>query len=261
VVSENVTRVELGARPFTVHTGDGKSVKARSIILATGATPRRLVMPSDDQAAPYFNLMTCAVCDGRHPHFKNKAVAVVGGGDAAMEDAIFLAKTSAPVYLIHRSATFRASPVMTKRARETPGVVFLTWTTVTDAFFDAAKEPKPDGKKRPTTLKHANVLRLARTDGKPTFEGTPDGKELLTVAGLFFAIGHTPTTGLVKGQVALDHEGYIKIKPGTDTETSVAGVHAAGDCQDFKYRQAVRAISSGCEASMNIFRWLNENSA
>jgi thioredoxin reductase (NADPH) len=173
-----------------------------------------------------------------------------------MEDAIFLAKTSKPVYIIQRNDRFRASAVMLKRARETEGVVFLTHTVVTDAFYDDKYEPS-DMKKKPS-YRYMNALRLARTDGG--VHSHPDIKDgVLPLAGLFFAIGHDPATKLVKGQLELNEEGYIKIIAGTDTATSIPGVHASGDCQDFKYRQAVRAISSGCEAAMNVNRWLIEH--
>jgi len=255
VLSENATRLELGALPFKVHTNEGKTVLTKAIILATGATPRQLPMPSNDVSKPFFNLLTCAVCDGRHPHFKKRSVAVNGGGDSAMEDAIFLAKTSKPVYVIVRSDKFRASAVMLKRAQATEGVVFLTHTVVVDAFFDEKYEVLESGRKRPG-YKYFNAMKLKRTDGGAHSHPDISADGILPTSGLFFAIGHDPTTGLVKGQLELNEDGYIRILPGTDTATSVPGVHASGDCQDFKYRQAVRAISSGCEAAMNVNHWL-----
>lgn len=249
IISETVTRLDLQTRPFIVYYGEGKQVRTHSLILATGAIPRQLVMPSNPKDRPFFNLLTCAVCDGRLPHFKNRAVAVLGGGDSACEDAIFLAKTSFPVYLIHRSDRFRASAVMLKRARETPGVVFLTHTIVVDAFYDEKYEPIDSAGKKKTKLNAFNALRLRG----------PNAERDLPVSGLFFAIGHDPATALVKGQLDLTPEGYIKIIPGTETATSIEGVAGAGDCQDSKYRQAVRAISSGCEAAFNINRYLLEH--
>lgn len=274
------SKAEKAARAAAKERGEDpniRRIRARSIIIATGARAKTLPFPTNeirDASSRFWNLLTCAVCDGRMPHFRNKPLAVIGGGDAAMEEAVFLAHTSRPVYIIHRSTKFRASPVMLERARSTNGVIFLTDTIVTDVF--ASSEQSSSKKDDPAHHYNNNQEHETKTD-KPAMtvvtacepnnnNNTLDrlrvcnvvtgDEQVLDVSGLFFAIGHKPTTDLFESQLELQGEGYISITPGTDTESSIKGVHAAGDCQDSKYRQAICAAASGCQALTNVSRWL-----
>jgi thioredoxin reductase (NADPH) len=221
ILSETVTAVDFSARPFRV-ASDSTTVLADAVVVATGAVARRLHFAGSDA---YWNrgISACAVCDGAAPIFRNKPIAVIGGGDSAMEESNFLTKYGSHVYIIHRRNTFRASKIMQARAISNPKIQVVWDSEVVEAYGGADGGPLAG-------VKVKNVLTGEVTD--------------LQVAGLFFAIGHQPATKFLGGQLELDSDGYVATKPGS-THTSVKGVFAAGDVQDKKYRQAITAAGSG----------------
>ncbi len=215
--------------PFTL-TADGQTHQTKSVILATGASARWLGLPSEKELQNR-GVSACATCDGFF--FRDQDVSVVGGGDTALEEALFLAGLCRSVTLIHRRDALRASKIMQERAQKHPKIKFL-WDSVVTEVHD---------------VKAGTVTGLSIKNVK-TGEVT-----LHATQGLFVAIGHIPNTQLVKGQLTLDDNGYIKTKPGT-TATSVEGVFAAGDVQDHVYRQAITAAGTGCMAAIEAERWL-----
>jgi thioredoxin reductase (NADPH) len=237
IFSETVTKVDLSSRPFKVCT-DEKEVTASTIIIATGAVARRLVFPGSDEDNGFWNkgISACAVCDGAAPMFRNKPIGVIGGGDSAMEEAMFLTKYGSKVYVIHRRDELRASKIMQKRALANPKIEFLWSTAVDQAYGD-----------------ERGLLAGVKLKNLKTGELTD-----LALNGLFFAIGHEPATKFLDGQLELDTDGYIKTVPGS-TVTSVPGVFAAGDVQDKKWRQAITAAGSGCMAALEVERFLEEH--
>jgi thioredoxin reductase (NADPH) len=228
-VQGNVTKLDLGRQPFVVTFDDGKSVSAEAVILATGASARWLDIGSDRKLSGH-GVSTCATCDGYF--FRGKPIAVVGGGDSAMEEAIYLTRFASKVTVIHRRDALRASKIMQDKAFGNPKIEFV-WDSEVVEVLD-------EGKGEVTGL----VVRNVKSDERRT----------LAVDGLFIAIGHTPNTSLVRGQLDLDANGYIRTHDGS--KTSVAGVFAAGDVQDHVYRQAVTAAGSGCMAAMDAERYL-----
>ncbi|KAJ0262731.1 Thioredoxin reductase 1 [Hirschfeldia incana] len=235
IFTETVTKVDFSSKPFKLFT-DSRAVIADAVILATGAVARRLAFPgSGDGSGGFWNrgISACAVCDGAAPIFRGKPLAVIGGGDSAMEEAIFLTKYGSSVSIIHRRDAFRASKIMQQRALANPKIDVVWNSTVVEAYGDGVLGG----------LKVKNVV-------------TGEVKDL-KVNGLFFAIGHEPATRFLDGAVELDSGGYVVTKPGT-TETSVAGVFAAGDVQDNKYRQAVTAAGTGCMAALDAEHYLQE---
>ncbi|EXB95107.1 Thioredoxin reductase 2 [Morus notabilis] len=230
IFTETVSRVAFSGPvpPFKVFT-DSKLVLADSVVVATGAVAKRLSFPGSGEGPGGFwnrGISACAVCDGAAPIFRNKPLAVIGGGDSAMEEATFLTKRD----------TFRASKIMQKRALENPKIKVVWNSAVAEAFGEGGKGVLGG-------LKIKNLV-------------TGDISEL-KVSGLFFAIGHEPATKFLGGQLELDADGYIVTKPGT-TQTSVRGVFAAGDVQDKKYRQAVTAAGTGCMAALEAEHYLQE---
>jgi thioredoxin reductase (NADPH) len=222
ILTETVTRVDCSARPFKVYT-DTKECTADAVIVCTGAVARRLDFPgSGDDGFWQKGISACAVCDGAAPMFRGKPIAVIGGGDSAMEEATFLTKYGSKVYIIHRRDTLRASMVMQRRAQENAKIEYIWDSTVVEA------KGNEDG-----MLAAIKVLNLKTQK-----------KSELAVSGLFFAIGHDPATNFLEGQVKLDEERYIATTPGS-TATSVRGVFAAGDVQDKKWRQAITAAGTG----------------
>lgn len=225
IFTETVNKVDLSSIPFKVFT-DSKTVVADSIVIATGAVAKKLKFPgSGDGPEGFWNrgISACAVCDGAAPIFRNKPLAVIGGGDSAMEEANFLTKYGSKVYIIHRRDAFRASKIMQNRALSNPKIDVLWNSVVVEAYGEGEKKVLGG-------LKVKNVVTGEVSD--------------LKVSGLFFAIGHEPATKFLDGQLELDADGYVVTKPGT-TQTSVRGVFAAGDVQDKKYRQAVTAAGTG----------------
>uniref|UniRef100_A0A7N2L3Z3 Thioredoxin reductase n=1 Tax=Quercus lobata TaxID=97700 RepID=A0A7N2L3Z3_QUELO len=226
ILTETVNKVDFSTTPFKVFT-DSKAVIADSIIVATGAVAKRLDFPGSGEGPGGFwnrGISACAVCDGAAPIFRNKPLAVIGGGDSAMEEATFLTKYGSIVYIIHRRDTFRASKIMQQRALTNPKIQVLWNSAVVGAYGDENTNNRVLG-----GLKVKNVLSGEVSD--------------LKVSGLFFAIGHEPATKFLDGQLELDSGGYVVTRPGT-TLTSVHGVFAAGDVQDKKYRQAVTAAGT-----------------
>ncbi|GAS96594.1 thioredoxin reductase [Mycolicibacterium canariasense] len=229
---EDVDAVDLSGPIKKVTVGD-ETHQARAVILAMGAAARHLGVPGEQERIG-LGVSTCATCDGFF--FRDQDIAVIGGGDSAMEEATFLTRFARSVILIHRRDEFRASKIMLERAQANEKITFLTNTAVTEIEGD----PKVTG------------IRL---------RDTVTGEESkLPVTGVFVAIGHDPRSELVRGQVDLDDEGYVKVI-GRTTATSVEGVFAAGDLVDHTYRQAITAAGSGCSAAIDAERWLAENYA
>ena len=225
---ENVDRVDFLTRPFKLWAEDEEEpTLARTVVIATGAQAKWLGLPGESRLMGR-GVSGCATCDGFF--FKDKRVAVVGGGDTAMEEALFLTKYAAEVLLIHRRDEFRASKIMLGRARNNPKVTFLIDTVVQD------------------------VLGEESVEGIRTKNLKTDAESELEVNGFFAAIGHEPATGIFKGHLEMDEGGYILQKE--NTMTSVPGVFAAGDVSDKRYRQAVTAAGDGCRAAIDAERWL-----
>lgn len=227
-----VTGIDASTRPFTLQCDSGAEIKAESVIIATGAQARWLGLESETA----FNgrgVSACATCDGFF--YRDKKVAVVGGGNTAVEEALYLANICSHVTLIHRRDSLRAEQIMQERLMRAENITLL-WNRVVDEVLG------DDGMGGGVT-----GIRLNSTTGEAAME--------LAVDGLFVAIGHDPATTAFKGVVAMDEEGYIKADPGS-TRTSVEGIFAAGDCVDKIYRQAVTAAGMGCMAALDAERWL-----
>lgn len=232
-VTADVERVDLSSRPFRVWVeGEAEPRLGRAIILSTGARANYLGLPSE-QALINRGVSACAVCDGAL--FRNKPVAVVGGGDTAMEEASYLAGICSSVTLIHRRDSFRASKAMQERVFSNPKIRVVK-NTVVDEVLGAEQESVTGLRLRDVATGEASTI---------------------AIEAMFVAIGHTPLNDIVKGQVELHPNGYVKTSPGT-TRTNVPGVFAAGDLQDFVYRQAVTAAGTGCMAALDAERWLQE---
>jgi thioredoxin reductase (NADPH) len=232
VISEDVGSVDLGRHPFMIQ-GTKTHFQADSIIISTGATAKRLdIVGARDGEFWQKGVTACAVCDGAAPIFRNRPLFVVGGGDTAVEEALFLTKFGSHVYIVHRRDQLRASKIMQERALKNPKIEILWDSVVVSVDGDAIVKS--------VTLE--NVKTLERT--------------IWEAGGLFFAIGHTPNTGFLQGQVELHPNGYIKVFKGT--RTSVEGVFAAGDVQDHEYRQAITAAGTGCMAALEAEKWLAE---
>ncbi|XP_052195678.1 thioredoxin reductase NTRB-like [Diospyros lotus] len=238
IFTETVTKVDFSTNPFKLFT-DSRTVLADSVIVATGAVAKRLNFPGSDEGPGGFwnrGISACAVCDGAAPIFRDKPIAVVGGGDSAMEESNFLTKYGSKVYIIHRRGEFRASKIMQNRALNNPKIEVLWNSVVVEAYGEKGKGVLGG-------LKVKNVATGKVSD--------------LKVSGLFFAIGHEPASSFLDGQLQLDSDGYVVTKPGT-TQTSVQGVFAAGDVQDKKFRQAVTAAGTGCMAALEADHYLQE---
>ncbi|MBS0603995.1 MAG: thioredoxin-disulfide reductase [Verrucomicrobia bacterium] len=233
ILTEDVVGVDFNVRPFIVK-GSPTCVTADAVIIATGATAKRLDVPGAGDGEFWQKGVTaCAVCDGAAPIFRNKDLYVFGGGDTAVEEAVFLTKYGRKVFLVHRRGELRASKIMSERALKHPKIE-VVWNHVL---------AKVEG----DTVVTGVVLKDVNT-----------GKESAhSAGGVFFAIGHTPNTAFLNGQVQLHPNGYIKVVAGT-SYTNVEGVFAAGDVQDHVYRQAVSAAGSGCMAALDAERWLSE---
>ena len=231
MIQEDVISADLSQRPFVLKS-ENREVKAHSVIISTGATAKRMGVPSEEKM--WNNGMSaCAVCDGALPMFRNQPLMVIGGGDTAVEEATYLAKFGSVVYLVHRRDQLRASKIMQERALKHPKLEIL-WNTVLE---DAVGQDYVTG----ASLKNIKTEEARQVE----------------VAGIFYAIGHTPNTSIFNGQLDLDDAGYIKLKLGTQ-ETNIEGVFAAGDVHDHKYRQAITAAGTGCAASLEAERWLAE---
>jgi thioredoxin reductase (NADPH) len=231
MVTEDVISVDFAQRPFLIRSEE-RQVCAHSVVIATGATARRLGLPRESEFWSR-GISACAICDGATPVFRSAELAVVGGGDSAAEEAVYLTKYGSHVHLLVRGDQMRASKAMQDRVLANPKVT-VHWSTVLEDVFGA------DNFLQGLKIKHTQTGEFSE----------------LRVKGLFYAIGHTPNTGLFQGQLDLDPVGYIVTKPGS-VETSVAGVFAAGDVQDHEYRQAVTAAGTGCMAALLAERWLS----
>lgn len=231
LITEDVTSVDLSQRPFIVRSQD-QEIRTHSIVIATGATAKRLNLPGEQE---YWNqgISACAICDGATPIFKNVELAVIGGGDTAAEEAVYLTKYGSHVHLLVRSDKLRASKAMQERVLNHPKITIHWQTEATAAYGEGG------------------FLRGLKIKNNATGE---EGD--LEVNGLFYAIGHTPNTQIFQGQIDLDSVGYVVVKPGS-VETSVEGVYAAGDVQDHEFRQAISAAGTGCMAAMLAERWLS----
>ncbi len=231
-LQEDVLSVDFSSHPFLIK-GSKTTLFASAVIVATGATAKRLDVPGAKDGEFWQKGVTaCAVCDGAAPIFREKDLYVIGGGDSAIEEAIFLTKFGRKVFLVHRRDEFRASKVMIQRALNHPKIEPV-WNTV-------LVEVRGD------TVVRSVVLENVVT--KQT--------QVKEAGGVFFAIGHTPNTGFLNGQLVLESNGYIRVEAGS-SRTSVEGIFAAGDVQDHIYRQAVTAAGSGCMAALDAERWLS----
>lgn len=231
--TEDVIAVDLSQRPFTIRSEE-REFKAHSIVIATGATAKRLDLPCENQFWSH-GISACAICDGATPIFRGVELAVIGGGDTAAEEAIYLTKYGSHVHLLVRRDELRASKAMQDRVINNPKVTVHWNTEALDVFGEA---------------NHMKGVKIR--NNKTGEEG------VLHVRGLFYAIGHTPNTQLFQGQLDLDDVGYIVTKHGS-VETSVEGVYAVGDVQDHEFRQAITAAGTGCMGAMLAERWLSVN--
>ena len=231
ILFDDVIKLDLRQRPFTVQTA-GETFTADAVIITTGASAKWLEVPGEEKLRGR-GVSSCATCDGFF--FRGMPIAVIGGGDTAMEEAIFLTRFASKVTVIHRRDTLRASKAMQQRAFDNPKIDFI-WDTVIEEVL---------GDEKVTSLRLKNI--------KTGEESTLD------VAGVFVAIGHQPNTELVAGQVELDAQGYILPQDPITTATNIEGVFAAGDVRDHRYRQAITAAGDGCRAAIDAERWLAEN--
>jgi thioredoxin reductase (NADPH) len=232
---QDIEKMDLSSRPFKVVSDKQESLEAHALIVATGATANWIGLENEQRLAlSGGGVSACAVCDGALPVFRDKVLAVVGGGDSAMEEATYLSKFASKVLIIHRRDQLRASKVMQERAFKNEKIEFLWNKVVVDVLGDQMI----------TGLK----LKETKTDEETEIE----------VGGLFAAIGHTPATEIFADQLELDDKGYIVLADPYRTTTSVEGVFAAGDVADSVYRQAVTAAGMGCKAAIDAERWLGE---
>jgi thioredoxin reductase (NADPH) len=229
-----IDRVDLKARPFRLWAGP-REWTSRAVIITTGASAKWLGIESETILRKTHSISACAVCDGALPQFRNKHVAVVGGGDSAMEESNYLTKFASKVTVVHRRDKLRASKIMQERAFKNPKIEFK-WNSEPVEVLDVKKN-KVTG------------LRL-----KDTVTGT---ESVFPIEGLFLAIGHTPATEVFRDQLELDEKGYIKVHKGS--YASVEGIFAGGDCVDHVYRQAVTAAGMGCMCAIDAERWLEAN--
>jgi thioredoxin reductase (NADPH) len=230
MLQEDIVKVDFSRHPFELQTSGGNTVRALSVIVATGATPKRLNLHSEMRLMGK-GVSNCAVCDGFF--FKGKKVAVVGGGDTAMEEATFLTQLASSVQVIHRGSELRACAVLKDEALTDPKIKFSWNSVVTDV------------------LGNGKVEGIAIKDVRTGQESS------LQVDGVFIAIGYEPNTKVFRGQLDLEADGYVKVNH--ETGTSVPGVFAAGDVRDHKYRQAVTAAADGCKAVLDADRFIREN--
>ncbi len=223
-----VTQVDLSTRPFTICTDD-QEIQTRTLIICSGASARLLGLESEKKLVGY-GVSTCATCDGYF--FRNKEIIVVGGGDSALEEAIFLTRYASKVSIVHRRKALRASKIMQDKAMANPKIQFIWDSMIQDIYEVGAKTVKG--------------VKLLNVNTREVVDFPCDG--------VFVAIGHTPNTSIFQGQLQMDANGYIVTQQGS--QTSVPGVFAAGDVQDSVYRQAISAAGSGCEAAMDAERFL-----
>jgi thioredoxin reductase (NADPH) len=235
VVGDDIVKVDFSRRPFILYPGQGDPIEAHAVIIATGARANYLGLPSEE-AYKNKGVSACAVCDGALPLFRDRNLAVVGGGDSAVEEASYLTKFASKVYMIVRRDQLRASKIMADRALANPKIEMLWNREVTEVLGD---EQRVTG------------IRLAST--------IDQSSEEREVGGLFLAIGHTPNTSFLNGQLETNDKGYLIWKRPFRTVTSIEGVFAAGDVADDYYRQAITSAGTGCMAALDAERWLAEH--
>lgn len=234
ILPEDVIAVDFRKRPFLVQ-GSDTTLLADSIIIATGATAKRLDVPGTrDGEFWQKGVSACAVCDGAIPIFKDKKLYVIGGGDSAMEEALFLTKYGSKVYIVHRRDKFNASKIMADRVLKHPKIEVI-WNHVLHEVTGSSVVES-------VTLENVKTKEM----------------EKLPAGGVFFAIGHTPNTAFLNGRIELDSNGYIKLRSPESSHTNIEGVFAAGDVHDSRYRQAITAAGYGCRASLDAERYLME---
>ncbi|MEX0641372.1 MAG: thioredoxin-disulfide reductase [Pirellulales bacterium] len=233
IVTDDVVDVDLKKRPFVVRTLEGQQHEAHTLVIATGAKANYLGLPSEE-AFKNRGVSACAVCDGALPRFRNKPLIVVGGGDSAVEEATYLTKYASKVHMVHRRDKLRASMIMQERALGNPKIQ-MEWNSSLDEVLGNDK----DG---------VHGVKLGSTNSGKVRE--------LPASGVFLAIGHTPNTAFLKGQVEINDKGYIKWAQPFRTATSVEGVFAAGDVADDYYKQAITSAGTGCMAALDAERWL-----
>ncbi|MCF0233735.1 MAG: FAD-dependent oxidoreductase, partial [Thermoguttaceae bacterium] len=239
IISEDVVSVDFDRRPFVLHSSDGATTETRTVVVATGASARRLGVPGEERFANN-GVSYCSVCDGSLPRFRNRPLVVVGGGDAALDDALYLAKFAEKVYVVHRRDALRGSEILARRAEAEPNIEFV-WNSV-------VKEICGDD---------ANGVQFARLAGA---NGMESREVVLETSGVFVAIGRSPNVRFLNGALELTEAGYIKKSVPFRTNTSVPGVFAAGDVADEIYRQAIIAAASGAAAAMDAAKFLTEGS-
>ena len=235
VVTDDVVEVDLGTHPFRLSTLSGKGVEALAVIIATGARANYLGLDSETRFKNN-GVSACAVCDGALPRFRDKPLVVVGGGDSAMEESTYLAKFANKVYIVHRRDEFRASKIMAERTLDNEKIE-VKWSSMIEEVLGNDE----DG---------VTGVRIRRVD--------TEEREEIDVTGYFAAIGHTPNTDFLRGQIEIDEKGYIIRKNPLRTHTNIEGIFAAGDVCDDYYRQAVTAAGMGCMAALDAERWLAE---
>ena len=235
VRTEDIASVDFSGPPFKLTTEGGETVETHTVIVATGARANWLGLESEDRFKN-LGVSACAVCDGALPRFREQPLVVVGGGDSAMEEATYLSKFASKVYVVHRRDEFRASKIMAQRVLENPKID-VKWNSVIDEVLG-------------TDEQGVTGVRIKNT--------TDDSTEELEAAGYFAAIGHTPNTDFLEGQIKTTDKGYVVWTVPFRTDTSVEGVYAAGDVADDHYRQAVTAAGTGCMAALDVERYLVE---
>lgn len=233
IITDDIAEVDFSSRPFKMKSAGGEEIEAHAVIIATGASANYLGLESEDK---YKNngVSACAVCDGALPRFRNNPLVVVGGGDSAVEEADYLSKYASTVYLIHRRDELRASKIMADRAKNNPKIEILWNTQVDEVLGD-----EDNG---------LTGVRLKSTVGESDRD--------VEASGMFLAIGHTPNTKFLSGQIETNDKGYITWTVPFRTNTSIEGVFAAGDVSDDYYRQACTAAGTGCMAALDAERWL-----
>jgi len=233
IFTEDITSVDFSSHPFKLKSSEGNEVEALTAIIATGARANWLNLPNELRLAQSGGgVSACAICDGALPAYRDKVLVVVGGGDSAIEEGLYLTKFASKVILIHRRDELRASPIMQERAKSNSKIEFKWNTVITDVLGD----------------KTISGIRIQDTISKEESE--------LNCGGLFIAIGHTPNTSFLGGSLELDDKGFIGTRQSWRTATSVVGVFAAGDVMDPYYKQAVTAAGTGCMAALEAERWL-----
>ncbi len=233
VITEDITSVDFSSHPFKLKSSEGNDIEALSVIIATGARANWMNLPNEQRLAQTGGgVSACAICDGALPGYRDKVLVVVGGGDSAIEEGLYLTKFASKVVLVHRRDELRASPIMQERAKSNPKIEFKWNTVITDVLGD----------------KIISGIRIQDTISKE--------ESNMDCSGLFIAIGHTPNTSFLGDSLELDEKGFIGTRQSWRTATSVVGVFAAGDVMDPYYKQAITAAGTGCMAALEAERWL-----